>query len=151
MNYEIAFPTIWANFDANAHMRHTAYNDYAAEVRSRFFAANGFSLTDFAKHNIGPVLFTENTKFFREILLGENIKVNLIFIAASKNFERFKFKHQIIKENEVISAEIEIYGAWIDLTKRKLTTPPQQMIDIFNKLDKAENFEEIALKTKPSN
>lgn len=148
MNFKVTFPTIWANFDANAHMRHTAYNDYAAEVRSRFFSEQGFSLTEFAKHNIGPILFTENTKFFREILLGENISVNLIFIAASENFERFKFKHQIIKKNDVIAAEIEIYGAWIDLTKRKLTTPPQEMINIFNKLEKAEDFEIIPIKQK---
>lgn len=148
MNFEISFPTIWANFDANAHMRHTAYNDYAAEVRSRFFASHGFSLGDFVKHNIGPILFSENTKFYREILIGEDIKANLILIGASKKFERFKFKHQIIKENEVLAAEIEIYGAWIDLTKRKLTAPPEEMINIFKLLKKPSNFEEIAIKSK---
>lgn len=148
MIFEVSFPTLWANFDANAHMRHTAYNDYAAEVRSRFFSKNGFSLKDFAKHQLGPVLFSENTNFFREILLGENIKVNLIFIGASKNFERFKFKHQIIKENGVIAAEIKIYGAWIDLKKRKLTAPPQEMVEVFDTLEKSEDFEQIILKKK---
>lgn len=148
MKYEITFPTIWANFDANAHMRHTAYNDYAAEVRSRFFTSQGFSLTDFAKHNIGPVLFTENTSFYREILLGENITANLIFIGASENFERFKFRHEIIKENGIVSATIEIYGAWIDLSKRKLTAPPKEMIYIFNKLDRSKDFETILIKSK---
>ena len=148
MKYEVTFPTIWANFDANAHMRHTAYNDYAAEVRSRFFSSQGFSLTEFAKHNIGPILFSENTSFYREILLGENITANLIFIGASENFERFKFKHEIVKESGVLSAEIKIYGAWIDLTKRKLTTPPLEMIDIFNKLDKSNDFENIQIKSK---
>jgi len=146
MKFEVEFPTLWANFDANAHMRHTAYNDYAAEVRSRFFASQGFSLTEFAKFNIGPVLFSENTNFFREIQLGENIKANLILIGASEKFERFKFKHEIIKANGVIAAEIKIYGAWIDLSKRKLTTPPQGMIDIFKKLDKSGDFELIQLK-----
>ena len=148
MNYEVTFPTIWANFDANAHMRHTAYNDYAAEVRVRSFKNQGFSLSEFSKHNIGPVLFSENTSFYKEILLGEDIKANLIFIGASKNYERFKFKHEIIKENGTVSAVIQIYGAWIDLTKRKLTTPPQKMIDIFNKLDKSDNFETIEIKSK---
>lgn len=148
MKFQVSFPTIWANFDANAHMRHTAYNDYAAEVRSRFFSSNGFSLTEFAKHNIGPILFSENTNFYREILLGENITANLILIGASSKFERFKFRHEIIKESGVISATIEIYGAWIDLTKRKLTTPPQEMIAIFEKLDKAEGYEDIVLKIK---
>lgn len=146
MSFEIKFPTVWANFDANAHMRHTAYNDYAAEVRSRFFMAQGFSLTEFAKHNIGPILFSENTKFFREIKLGENITANLELIAASSKFERFKFKHQIIKENGVVSAEIVVYGAWIDLTRRKLTTPPQEMITIFEGLEKSKGFEIIPLK-----
>jgi acyl-CoA thioester hydrolase len=146
MPFEIKFPTIWANFDANAHMRHTAYNDYAAEMRSRFFQENGFSLTEFAKHNIGPILFEENTRFFREIKLGENITANLELIGSSSKFERFKFKHQIIKENGVISAEIKIYGAWIDLTKRKLTVPPQEMITIFENLEKSKDFEIIHLK-----
>ena len=148
MKFEVSFPTIWANFDANAHMRHTAYNDYAAEVRSRFFSTNGFSLTDFAKLNIGPILFSENTTFYREILLGENITANIIFIGASEKFERFKFLHQIIKENGVVAAEIKIYGAWIDLTKRKLTTPPQEMFSVFNKLDRPGDFEEITLNKK---
>ncbi len=146
MTFEVDFTTSWANFDANAHMRHTAYNDYAAEVRSRFFAANDFSLTEFAKHNIGPILFEENTRFFREILIGEDIKANLTLIGASSKFERFKFKHEIIKKNGVLAAEIKIYGAWIDLTKRKLTAPPQEMIDIFNNLDKSADFELIQLK-----
>lgn len=149
MTFEVAFPTIWANFDANAHMRHTAYNDYAAEVRARFFNQFGFTMADFVKHNIGPVLFSENTKFFREILLGENIKVNLLFTASSEKCERFKFKHQIIKDNGVIAAEIEIYGAWMDLKIRKLTTPPAEMIAIFDQLDKVEGFEMIPINTKP--
>jgi len=148
MIFEVSFPTIWANFDANAHMRHTAYNDYAAEVRSRFFASQGFSLTEFAKFNIGPILFKEETSFFREITLGENIKANLSIIGASEKFERFKFKHQIIKENGVISAEIKIYGAWIDLSKRKLTVPPQKMIDIFIEMEKSADFEKIILKSR---
>jgi len=146
MKFEVEFPTLWANFDANAHMRHTAYNDYAAEVRSRFFTSQGFSLSEFGRLNIGPILFSENTNFFREIRLGENIKANLTLIGASKNLERFKFKHEIIKENGVLAAEIKIYGAWIDLTKRKLITPPQEMIAVFDKMDKSDDFELIALK-----
>nr|WP_299046804.1 thioesterase family protein [uncultured Polaribacter sp.] len=36
MNFEVSFNTKWSDFDPNRHMRHTAYNDYAAEVRVRF-------------------------------------------------------------------------------------------------------------------
>ena len=92
------------------------------------------------------ILFEENTRFFREILIGEDIKGDLSLIGASSKFERFKFKHQILKGDGVIAAEIKIYGAWIDLTKRKLTAPPQVMVDIFNSLEKTEDFEWISLK-----
>ncbi len=146
MVFEIPFTTTWSDFDPNAHMRHTAYNNYAAEVRSRFFAHHGFSLSEFSKHNIGPILFEENTRFFREILVGQDITATLELIAASSKFERFKFKHKIIKNDGVVSAEIKIYGAWIDLAKRKLTVPPQEMIAIFNKIEKPEDFEFIKLK-----
>lgn len=31
------FQVIWADMDPNRHMRHTAYNDYAAQLRVSFF------------------------------------------------------------------------------------------------------------------
>ena len=146
MIFKVPFTTTWSDFDPNAHMRHTSYNNYAAETRSRFFAHHGFSLSEFANQNVGPILFEENTRFFREILVGQDITATLELIGASSQFERFKFKHQIIKTDGVVSAEIKIYGAWIDLTKRKLTVPPKEMIAIFNKMEKPENFEFIKLK-----
>ena len=46
----------------------------------------------------------------------------------------------------MLAAEIKIYAAWIDLSKRKLTTPPISVVDMFNTLDKTADFEEIQLK-----
>jgi acyl-CoA thioester hydrolase len=59
-------------------MRHTTYNEYAAEVRIRYFSAYHFSIAEFTKHNIGPVLFTEETSFRKEIHIGEDISVNTL-------------------------------------------------------------------------
>jgi acyl-CoA thioester hydrolase len=39
-----------------------------------------------------------------------------------------------------------VYGAWIDLIKRKLTTPPQAIIDKYEGMSKSEKFEIITLK-----
>ncbi|MDX5585350.1 MAG: hypothetical protein QNK20_10600 [Aureibaculum sp.] len=33
MAYKIDFHTKWADFNANKHMGHTTYNDYAAEIK----------------------------------------------------------------------------------------------------------------------
>lgn len=148
MSYKVTFSTRWADFDPNNHMRHSAYNDYAAEARVRFFRDNGFSLSEFNKQNIGPVLFSENTKFYREINLSENITVELFIKGLSKDGRKFKFQHRIYKENNILSAEIEVYGAWLNLSERKLTIPPENIITTFDILEKADDFEIIVGKTK---
>ena len=146
MNFKVTFTTKWADFDPNRHMRHTAYNDYAAEVRVRYFRDQNFSIEEFTKHNIGPILFTEETSFRKEIHLGENITVDLKLSGLSKNEDRWKIIHQVFNEAGKLSAIIKVYGAWIDLTKRKLTIPPKEAQLLFDAAEKSENFEEILLK-----
>ena len=146
MTFNINFNTKWSDFDPNRHMRHTAYNDYAAEVRVRFFQEHGLSIDEFAKLNLGPILFKEETSFFKEIRIGENITVKMELEGVSKGIERWRFKHQVLNKNGKLSAEIKVYGAWLDLTKRKLAAPPKEFADMFNDLPKSENYEEIFLK-----
>lgn len=147
MKFEVEFKTKWSDFDPNRHMRHTAYNDYAAEVRVRFFQEHGLSINEFAKLKIGPILFKEETSFFKEIHIGENINVHMELEGVSKGIERWRFNHQIYNKDGVLSAEIKVYGAWIDLYKRKLTVPPPEFVKIFEDLPKTENFKEIPLKS----
>ena len=146
MDFQIAFKTRWSDFDANRHMRHTAYNDYAAEVRVRYFKQQGFSLDDFAKENLGPILFKEETTFFKEIHIGEDISINLKLKAVSKNSERWKLEHHVYNETGKLAAEILVYGAWIDLAKRKLAIPSKKFNNLFLALEKTAEFEEIILK-----
>ena len=148
MNFKITFNTKWSDFDPNRHMRHTAYNDYAAEVRVRYFQKQGLSINEFAKFNIGPILFKEETSFLKEIHIGENITVNMELEGVSRGIERWRFKHQIFNEQGKLAAEIKVYGAWIDLIKRKLTAPPSKFESIFESLPKSNNFKEILLKIK---
>lgn len=148
MSFKFSSPTRWADFDPNNHMRHTAYNDYAAESRVRMFDAYGLSLAEFNRLRVGPVLFKEETSFYREIGIGDTITVEVFLKGASQLGERFKFVHKIFRGDGVLSAEIEIYAAWIDLNKRKLTTPPAVVIEVLGKLAKTDDFEEILLKQK---
>ncbi|AUC24024.1 MULTISPECIES: thioesterase family protein [Polaribacter] len=146
MSFKVTFHTKWSDFDPNRHMRHTAYNDYAAEVRVRYFRDQNFSIEEFTKHNLGPILFTEETSFRKEIHLGENISVDFKLSGLSKNGERWKITHQVFNEAGELSAIIKVYGAWIDLTKRKLTMPPAEAQYLFDSAEKSDDFEEIALK-----
>lgn len=145
MSFKVTFNTKWSDFDPNRHMRHTAYNDYAAEVRVRYFAKYNFSIEEFTKHNLGPILFTEETSFRKEIHLGENITVNLKLQGLSENNERWKIVHEVFNEQGKLSAIIKVYGAWIDLTKRKLRTPPEETKEMFEHAERAEGFEVISL------
>ncbi len=148
MSFKFSFPTRWADFDPNNHMRHTAYNDYAAESRVRLFNEYGLSLKEFNKLRIGPVLFKEETNFYREISIGDDLTVEVFLKGASEFGERFKFIHKIYRKDGILSAEIEIFGAWIDLSKRKLTTPPDIILEVFDKLAKTDDFEIIPIGKK---
>lgn len=146
MSFKVSFSTRWADFDPNNHMRHTAYNDYAAESRVRLFNKYGLSLTEFNKLNIGPVLFREETNFLKEIALGDDITVEVFLKGSSERGERFKFKHKIYRGDGKLAAEIEIFAAWMDLKIRKLTDPPKIIMDVFAQLDKTDDYENIPLK-----
>jgi len=143
MIYKHIFSTRWADFDPNRHMRHTAYSDYAAEIRVRFFMEHQLSMEDFARLHIGPILFKEETSYYKEIHIGEDISVNMELIAATKNMDRWQFRHQIFNEAGELSAEVKVHGAWIDLQKRKLTQLPDHIVLLLQQISKTDNFKEI--------
>ena len=127
-------------------MRHTAYNDYCAEARMRYFNTFGITIQDFAKEKVGPILFEENTKFLKEIHMGEDITVNLKILGLSENGERWKIQHEVLNAKGKLSAIITVYGAWLDLVKRKLIVPPVKFQKTFIGTERTENFEAIILK-----
>ncbi len=148
MSFKISFPTRWADFDPNNHMRHSVYNDYAAESRVRLFNKYGLSIKEFNALHIGPILFQEKTNFFKEISMGEDITVEVLLLGASEKGERFKFLHNMYRGDGKLSAQIEIFGAWMDLEKRKLTTPPPFILEVLHQINKTDNFEIIPVSKK---
>lgn len=148
MSYTLEFNTKWADFDANRHMRHTAYNDYAAEVRIRYFAFAGYPVDMIAADGIGPILFTENTSFRKEIHMGETITANAKLLGLSEDKGRWKIRHEVFNQAGKLAATIDVYGAWIDLHKRKLAILPEKYAPLFDKMEKTEDFEVIVRGTK---
>ena len=78
--------------------------------------------------------------------MGEDISVNLKIIGLSENGERWKIQNEVFNANGKLSAIITVYGAWLDLVKRKLTTPPVKFQEIFTDAEKTEDFKIIPLK-----
>jgi acyl-CoA thioester hydrolase len=143
MKFEITFHPIWADFDPNNHMRHTAYNDYAAQVRMSYLDKQGYTMDKLVSLGLGPVLFREETRFMREVRQGEDLTVDLEMLGISKDGKFWTMIHHLYKDGGKKAAEIVVEGAWISLAKRKITAPPQEITDRFMELPQSENFQII--------
>lgn len=141
--YSKTYEVKWADIDPNRHMRHSVYNDYAAQTRVSIFSDYGLSMNKIARLGYGPILFREETKFLREIILLENITVTCKLTAMRRNGSRWSFSHEIFKEDGIRAAEIFVDGAWLDLHIRKLGVPTADLLEVMNQLPKAEKFEWI--------
>ncbi|MBD0350888.1 MAG: thioesterase, partial [Flavisolibacter sp.] len=42
---------------------------------------------------------------------------------------------------DLLSAVLTVDGAWLNVHQRKLTTPPEQVYNVFEQMPKAKNFE----------
>lgn len=146
--YNKTFEVTWADMDPNRHMRHSVYNDYAAQTRVGMFSDFGLSLTEIARLGFGPILFREETIFQREINLLETITVTCALTTMRRDGSRWSFLHEIFKEGEegIKAAQITVDGAWLNLDSRKLGTIPD-LREVMNRFPKTENFEWMPDKT----
>lgn len=139
-HFSRTFEVRWADLDPNRHLRHSAYNDYAAQVRLLVLEQIGLSLDTFARYNFGPVLFREETRFLKEVGMRESITVNAQLLKARKNGSRWSVFHEFYKSNGDKAATLTVDGAWMDLQKRKLTALPEEFIEPFLNLPRADAF-----------
>jgi len=141
--FEKQFEVKWSDLDPNRHMRHTAYNDYAAHMRVKILEEVGLTMSKLEELAIGPILFREETLFHREVGMKDNITITASLIKARKDGSRWSFYHEMFRADGIKAATIIVDGAWLDLKKRKLAIPPSGMAELFLNMPKAENFEWI--------
>jgi acyl-CoA thioester hydrolase len=138
MTNAITYRTRWADMDPNGHMRHSAYADYAADQRVALLAQWGFDLKTFAQRRLGPILFREETKFLKEIHIGEEIQVDSQLASVSEDGSRWTIVHRITKADGRLAATVTVDGAWLDLDRRKLTIPPTELVTAFASMPRYE-------------
>lgn len=143
MRFEKSYEVRWADMDPNGHLRHTSYNDYAAQVRLEFFRAHNITLKTLEDHHIGPILFREDTRFFQEVKLSETITVTFEMAKLRKDGSKWAINHSIYVGEE-LSCTIETLGAWIDLNKRRVVVPPPAFAEMLLAASRTEGFEWIA-------
>lgn len=138
----------WSDIDQNRHLRHSAYYDYGATVRIACFSQHGLTNLKFEELHIGPILFREEAIFKREIKFEDQITIDMNVTKATADFSRWSIRHHFYKEDGTLCAIINLDGAWIDISKRKLAVPDEFTQKVFDNFPKAIDFEHFVLTKK---
>jgi acyl-CoA thioester hydrolase len=148
-NYTQPISVRWADIDANRHLRHSVYYDFAAAMRMTLLIERGLTSEKLEELQVGPILFREEAIFKREIRLEDKLTIDVQVVKSTNDYSRLSFRHQIIKSDGTLAAIINVDVAWIDLIKRKLTNPPEMVRSIFDGFPKSEDFQWIIPTKKP--
>ncbi|MFC3152065.1 acyl-CoA thioesterase [Litoribrevibacter euphylliae] len=136
--FQMQFQPRWSDLDPNQHVRHSAYNDFATQVRFTFLQEHGFSQGRFMELGIGAVLFREETTFRKEIGMSDSFTVDFEVVELSKTGKRWKFAHNfwLPKESgkDIKAATVSVEGSWINLSTRKFASPPTELLNLFQNL-----------------
>jgi len=133
---------LWAQIDANQHMRHTAYADFGAQARLGMLEHLKLTPAVLYSHKIGPVLFREELIYLREIGINEHIKVTCEIIKSRPDCSRWSMREELYRGDGVKAAIIIADGAWIDMKKRKLAQLPPELIELFKQAPKSHDYVE---------
>lgn len=119
---------MWSQVDANMHLRHSAYADFAAQARLMLLEEIGFTTKLFKQYKIGPVLFREELIYLREVPANDKIRVSCELTRMRSDGSRWSFIQEIFRSDGVKAAVIHVDGAWMNVETRKLTGLPEQIL-----------------------
>lgn len=131
---------LWSQIDANGHLRHSAYSDLCTQARSNMMKQVGFSMQEFAKYKIGPILFKEETIYFKEIRMDEEVYVKVLMTKFNDENHRFSITHELYNSKDVKCAVVNVDGAWMNLVERKLALIPNELISLIEFIPKSKKF-----------
>ncbi len=133
----------WGDVDFNGHMANTAYLNFGADSRMAFFKSRGFTIGDFQRLRFGPVIFSDELAYFKELHLMDEVEVTLACVGMSAGGGKFRLRNEYFNESGDRCATLLSAGAWMDLDARKLRTPPPELVALFQDMPLAPDFAEI--------
>jgi acyl-CoA thioester hydrolase len=141
--FERQFEVGWRDVDPNGHVANMAYLEYAVDTRIAFFASQGFPPANFLKHGFGPVIKSDFTEYFREVLMLEKLTVTMENGGHSQDGSRFRVINNVYKAYGEPAARVTSIGGWLGLTERKLIEPPEIIRNAWLSLTRTDDFEEL--------
>ncbi|KZZ13079.1 hypothetical protein A3749_26725, partial [Oleiphilus sp. HI0078] len=129
--YEKTIEVRWADCDANQHMRHSAYSDLCAHTRVAFLNEIGMTAKWFKQHNVGPVLFKEETEYKAEVNIGDELRVTVEPGEPTGFTKTVQMLQNIYKANGELSAVHRCVVGWMDLEARKIIELPEKIKELY--------------------
>lgn len=138
------FHVRWSDLDPNFHMRHSAYADLCAATRFQYLDSLGFTMQKFAELKVGPIIFSENLNYFKEVLPGDKVSVNVRVSGLSADGRKWQMHQELFRKSDrALAATLDIKGAWFDLVKRKVSQPPAILQEKVASVPRTDDFREL--------
>ena len=92
---------MWSQVDANMHLRHSAYADFAAQARLGVLEKLGFNSQTLEALKIGPILFREELIYLREVRPNDVVKVTCEMVKGRKDGSRWSFRQELYRSDGI--------------------------------------------------
>jgi acyl-CoA thioester hydrolase len=142
--FVVPFQAQWSDMDQNGHMRTTAYLGAAEDSRMRFFAANGFSVGDFTRLGIGPVVQTDEIRYRAELRLLDRAHLEIQLAGLSSDGARFGLRNIFTREDGKTACTVTTFGGWLDLRERRLAPAPGDLLTVLEAMVRTDDFAELS-------
>jgi acyl-CoA thioester hydrolase len=142
--YSRTYEIRWSDLDANGHVNYATYINAAGDVRYHFFWEHGFPPEKLEELGMGPVYTAIHAEFLREVLLGETITITYAVSGLSPQGGRWKVHHDVLKSNGKKAVSLDVGGVILDLTTRKPTLPTPELLQVFQLIPRAKDFEVLS-------
>ncbi|MFF0634735.1 acyl-CoA thioesterase [Nocardia sp. NPDC004151] len=141
--FAIPFHPQWSDMDQNGHMRTNAYLAAAENSRMQYFTGSGFSAAEFARRGLGPVIQTDQLHYRAELRLLDPAELTLELAGLAPDGARFVLRNTFTRADGRVAATVTSTGGWLDLTRRRLTTPPEDLFQLLRALARTEDFADL--------
>ena len=131
--YKKVIEVRWSDCDANKHMRHSAYSDMCAHTRIRFLQHIGMDDAWFKESNLSPVMFKEQTEYFAEVFMGEEVTVTIELGEATGSEKSLCWINNLYKKDGSLAAKHQVVVGWMDMKQRKIAQLPLLVTDEYLK------------------
>ena len=105
-----------------------------------FFAESGFSVAEFLRLKLGPVIMKDEVEYQKEVGLLEELTVTLALAGLSEDGSRFRLRNEILRPDGRLCARVTSVGGWLDLNARRLVRPPEGLLSVLQSLARTADF-----------